>query len=141
MLLEDLGELLVIDKHTLRAYVRRTDTSDFPAVTLALPPSGGLFAIRTGITTYGKYELLDYESGLTNPEIIGRFPDEEGMPECIHFTYQVEPFPFLRLAYPALVPNKKYENQDTRYRDHPGITGRLPHCYSAAVRSFHDEKA
>ncbi|PPK88263.1 hypothetical protein CLV84_1228 [Neolewinella xylanilytica] len=98
-LVEDLGELLVIDRHTLRSYVRNTKSSDFPTVTLPLPPAGGLFAIRTGIQIFGGYRLEDYESGLTNPEIIGRFPDEEGTPETVEFTYQMEPCPYLRMLF------------------------------------------
>ncbi|PHK99193.1 hypothetical protein CGL56_06970 [Neolewinella marina] len=103
-LLEDLGELLVIDRASLKAYVRQADSTDFPTVRLSIPAEGGLLAIRTGITTYGPYNLADYESGLTNPDIIGRFPDEEGTPEYLDFTYQLDPTPFLRMRYPEATP-------------------------------------
>ena len=101
-LAEDLGQLLTIDRASLRAYARTEESTDFPGVRLALPAAGGLFAIRTRIQVYDDIELLDYESGLTNPEIVARFPDAEGTPEFIECVYQVEPSPYLRLAYPEL---------------------------------------
>ncbi|MGB3801090.1 MAG: hypothetical protein WA952_14835 [Lewinella sp.] len=100
-LAEDLGHLLTIDRARLLAYVRTEESTDFPTVRLPIPAAGGLLAIRTTITIYGSHQLLDYESGLTNPEVIGLFPDAEGVPEYIDFTYQMEPSPYLRLAYPV----------------------------------------
>ena len=98
-LVADLGEILTIDAASLRTYQRRPETTDFPSATLPLPSAGGLLAIRTLIDVYGEIGLTDYESGLTIPEYIGRFPDEEGMPAAAEFTYQVHPSPFLRIAY------------------------------------------
>ena len=98
-LVADFGEILTIDASSLRAYQRRPETTDFPSLTLPLPGAGGLFAIRTLIQVYGNLGLTDYESGLTIPEYIGRFPDEEGMPSAAEFTYQVHPTPYLRIAY------------------------------------------
>ncbi|WP_116105865.1 hypothetical protein [Lewinella sp. IMCC34191] len=100
-LAEDLGHLLTIDRQRLMAYARTEQSTDFPTVRLPIPQAGGLLAIRTAITVYGNHRLLDYESGLTNPDIIGRFPDAQGVPEYIDFTYQVEPYPLLRLAFPV----------------------------------------
>ena len=97
----ELGSLITVDRQSLRAYLRTEASTDFPTVRIALPESGGWLAMRTAITTYGPHRLADYDSGLTFPDLIGQFPDELGVPDYVDCTYQMDPSPFMRMAFAA----------------------------------------
>jgi hypothetical protein len=111
----DLGVIFRVDKKSLSEYGAHGMGIDFPTTrleiwpgfTTAVQPLSKLLAIRTHIQIYGDYRLTDYESGLTIPSIIGKFPEEgeNEWVEAIDFTYQLAPSPLLNIEYvvPAAV--------------------------------------
>lgn len=105
----DLGTVFVLDKTTLSGYLPVADNLDFPTFRLAVPSPGdtpdGLLALLTTIEVFGGQTLTHYESGLTNPQIIGHYPTVDNPLFAIDFTYHLQPAPLLGMAFiDALVP-------------------------------------
>ncbi|MFT5999517.1 MAG: hypothetical protein ACI81P_001975 [Neolewinella sp.] len=99
----DLGPVFTLDKSTLSAYLPVTGNLDFPTLRLPVPVPGespdGPLALLTTIEVFGGQNLTHYESGLTNPQIIGQYPTADNPLFAIDFTYQLEPTPLLELAF------------------------------------------
>lgn len=105
----DLGVIFCADKKSLREYGAHGMGIDFPTTrfeiwpgfTTAVQPLSKLLAIRTHIHIYGDHRLADYESGLTIPSIIGRFPEDDvdEQVEAIDFTYRLSPSPQLNVEF------------------------------------------
>lgn len=99
----DLGAVFIFDKATLNAYMPVAGTRDFPTLRLPVPVPGktpdGPLALLTTIEVFGGQDLTHYESGLTNPQVIGQYPTADNPLFAIDFTYQLEPTPLLGLAF------------------------------------------
>ncbi|MFK8164245.1 MAG: hypothetical protein AB8H12_17500 [Lewinella sp.] len=99
----DLGSVFTFDKAALNAYLPVTGNLDFPTFRLPVPlpgsPPDGPLALLTTIEVFGGQNLTHYESGLTNPQIIGQYPSENNPLAAIDFTYHLEPTPLLGMAF------------------------------------------
>lgn len=99
----NLGEVFTLDRASLAAYAPGGNTLDFPTFRLPVPVLNGsvdgLLAILTTIDVFGSHGLTHYESGLTNPQIIGDYPSQDNPLTAIDFTYHLEPTPLLGMRF------------------------------------------
>lgn len=99
----NLGTIFTLDRETLMAYAPANGSLDFPTLRQAVPVSvaeyDGPLAILTTIGVFGNQELTHYESGLTNPQIIGDYPTANNPLTAIDFTYELEPTPLLAMDF------------------------------------------
>lgn len=98
-----LGTVFTLDRDSLKAYIPKGNTLDFPTFRLEVPPLGeaarGPLAILTTIDVFGGHRLTHYESGLTYPQIIGDYPSTDNPLDAIDFTYHLEPSPLLGMRF------------------------------------------
>jgi len=99
----NLGKVFTLDRASLSAYAPNGNTLDFPTFRLPIPVLNGSvrgpLAILTTIDVFGGHGLTHYESGLTNPQIIGDYPDQNNPLAAIDFTYHLEPAPLLGMRF------------------------------------------
>jgi len=100
---QNLGTIITLDRSLLDGYAPELGNSDFPPRRLAVPaPNGkpnGPLALLTTIEIYGGQNLTHYESGLTNPQVIGDYPTPDNPLRAIYFTYHLDPTPLLGMEF------------------------------------------
>ncbi|TXF87878.1 hypothetical protein FUA23_17110 [Neolewinella aurantiaca] len=98
-----LGSIFTLDRESLKAYAPKAGTLDFPTFRQLIPALGtdayGPLAILTTIDVFGPHGLTHYESGLTQPQIIGDYPDAQNPLSAIDFTYHLKPSPLLGMLF------------------------------------------